>query len=575
MSETSLVKKDLLSQLLYEAEAYRKFEDIERLVEGGLDLSVLPIQPLYVALQTTSSDQIAQILPKLSGEQRQALRDIDLWDKDELDTKAAMHWLEIYSKCPSDDVKFEYARSEDFLLSVKNQMTVQTFDVEDPLYPDNDNYFLTEDNLLLIEYPEDFTLVQELKDMVKLLYSGMGVEYAYTFLFKMIVDSYQIMEENNYNEKVERLRDFGFVDHFQALEYDAPFFQLEQLDNFIQNKKTATGTISSTASFQSLHASSLTSYQAGMDKIKEALAKVQDEKRQQYLHFNFIRLVNAQMTLRGALKGGSVAMAKVGNRAKQNLDLGFDYVLSKLSKEEGEQIFSRFDFLDLFKIGQSLIEISKKKVKVALSKTPFDSHDLSYFLGMYWNSLLENSEEETAKFKFDGSSKASEIDNLEVYRLWNSSLDTLISAFPYVQMFFKSLEKLKADNLLNDEFYLNYEVDNIDFEAIMISSLINFVGEHYQENVAGKMGITISELKDFYHKYFNKNGNEYLIKGEEDLILREKISLFVEKFGLALIPHFDKYLYQILLEQMNGYEIDSMDTEEFRHIGGPILLNSK
>lgn len=575
MTENNLVKKDLLSQLFYEAEAYRRFEDIEKLVEGGLDLSVLPIQPLYVALQNTSSEQIAQILPKLSVEQRQALRDIDIWDKDEIDPKAALRWLEIYSQCPSDDVKFEYARSEDFLLSMKNQIIIQTFDVEDPLYPDSDNYFLTEDNLLLIEYPEDFPLVQELKEMVKLLYSGMGVEYAYSFLFKMVVDSYQIMEENNYEEKVERLRDFGFVDHFQALEYDAPFFQIEQLDHFISNKKSATGSIGTMASFQSLHSSSLTSYQSGMEKIKEALSKVTDEKRQQFLHFNFIRLANAQMTLRGALRGGSVAMTKVGNRTKQNLELGFDYVLSKLSKEEGEKIFDRFDFLDIFKVGQSLIEISKKKVKVALAKTPFDSHELSYFLGMYWNALLENSEEETAKFKFDGSSKATEINNLEIYRLWNASLETLIVAFPFVQMFFKSLEKLKAENLLNDEFYLNYEVDNIDFEAIMISSFINFVGEHYNESSAGKMGVTLTELKKFYHAFFRKNGEEYLIKGEEDPVLKQKLMAFVEKFGFSQIPNFERYLNQILLEQMNGYEIDSMDDEEFQHIGGPIILNAK
>lgn len=575
MTENNLVKKDLLSQLFYEAEAYRRFEDIEKLVEGGLDLSVLPIQPLYVALQNTSSEQIAQILPKLSVEQRQALRDIDIWDKDEIDPKAALRWLEIYSQCPSDDVKFEYARSEDFLLSMKNQIIIQTFDVEDPLYPDSDNYFLTEDNLLLIEYPEDFPLVQELKEMVKLLYSGMGVEYAYSFLFKMVVDSYQIMEENNYEEKVERLRDFGFVDHFQALEYDAPFFQIEQLDHFISNKKSATGSIGTMASFQSLHSSSLTSYQSGMEKIKEALSKVTDEKRQQFLHFNFIRLANAQMTLRGALRGGSVAMTKVGNRTKQNLELGFDYVLSKLSKEEGEKIFDRFDFLDIFKVGQSLIEISKKKVKVALAKTPFDSHELSYFLGMYWNALLENSEEETAKFKFDGSSKATEINNLEIYRLWNASLETLIVAFPFVQMFFKSLEKLKAENLLNDEFYLNYEVDNIDFEAIMISSFINFVGEHYNESSAGKMGVTLTELKKFYHAFFRKNGEEYLIKGEEDPVLKQKLMAFVEKFGFSQIPNFEGYLNQILLEQMNGYEIDSMDDEEFQHIGGPIILNAK
>jgi len=100
----SMVKKDLLSQLLYEAQAYKKFEDIEKLVDSGLDLSMIPIQPLYVSLQTTSTDQIAQVIPKLSSDQRQALRDIDLWQKDNLDPESIYHWFEIYSKCEDDSV---------------------------------------------------------------------------------------------------------------------------------------------------------------------------------------------------------------------------------------------------------------------------------------------------------------------------------------------------------------------------------------------------------------------------------------------------------------------------------------
>jgi hypothetical protein len=142
-----------------------------------------------------------------------------------------------------------------------------------------------------------------------------------------------------------------------------------------------------------------------------------------------------------------------------------------------------------------------------------------------------------------------------------------------VNTFFNSLEKLKSEGLLNDQFYLNYEVDNIDFEAIMISSFINFAGGHFQESSAGKMGVTISELKTFYQKFFTKSGQEYLIKGEEDPILRERTVLFIEKFGLDQIPRFDKYLYQIMIEQLNGYEIEGMSEEDFKHIGGPILLN--
>jgi Family of unknown function (DUF6178) len=570
----SEIKKDLLSQLLYEAQAYKKFEDIERLVESGMDLSMIPIQPLYVSLQQTSSDQIAQILPKLSSEQRQALRDIDLWQKDEIDPNAAYHWIDIYSKVSDDKVILEFVKSEDFLLSMKNQFIVQTFDVEDPMYPDEDNYFLTEDNQLLIEYPEDFTMVTELKEMIRRLYADVGVENAYAFLFKMVVDSYQIMEEEAYEEKKERLRDFGFVDYFDALQYNAPFMKEGLVDDFIKNKKGLTAELDAVSANQSLHATSLIPYQSGMDGLKAGLEKVNDEKRQQFLHFNFVRLVNARMTLEDALKHGSLAMTKVGNQTRQCLELGFEYTLSKLEPSKQDKVFELFDFVDLYKIGHSLIEINKRKIKKALADTPFEKDDVTYFLGMYWNSFLENSHEEVAKYKFDGSSKPLEIRDLQSFSLWSGASETFTTALPFIFQFFKTIEHLKSEGLLNDNFYLNYEVDNIDFEAIMVSSFINFVGGHYNEETAGKMGVTVSELKNFYHMFFTKNGEEYLIKGEEDPILREKSVHFIQKFGLQMIPRFDKYLYQILVEQLNGYEIDSMDEEEFKHIGGPILLNN-
>lgn len=564
------IKKDLLSQLLYEAQSYKKFEDIEKLVEAGMDLSSIPIQPLYVSLQNTSSDQVAQILPKLSSEQRQALRDIDLWQKDVLDFQAAFRWIEIYARCEDDEVVMEYITSEDFLLSLKNQFNVSTFDAEEPEYPEGNNYFLTEDNQLLIEYPEDFQLVEELKSFMRRLYGELGVENAYAFLFKMVVDSYQIMEEGVYQEKIERLREFGFVDYFEALAYQSPFIKLSQIDDFIKNKKAYTGSLDPLSANQSLHASSLVPYQSGLDSLKTALDQVDNEKRQQFLHFNFVRLVNARMTLEDALKHGSTAMGRVGNQTKQCLELGFEYVQSKLSKGH---IFDSFDFVDLYKVGHSLIEISKKNIKKAMASTPFEQEDFGYFLGMYWNAFLENSHEDVAKYKFDGSSKALEIKDLHSFTLWNQAAETFIEALPFIQTFFVTLEKLKTEGLLNDQFYLNYEVDNIDFEAIMISSFMNFVGGHYQEESAGKMGVTISELKNFYHQFFTKQGQEYLIKGEEDPKLRERTHQFMKKFGLETIVSFDRYLYQIMLEQLNGYEIDGMTEEDFKHIGGPILLN--
>ncbi len=567
-------RNDLLSHLLYEADAYKNFEDIEKLVEAGMDLSMIPVQPIFVAIQSTSIDQVAHLLPRLSSEQRQALRDLDLWTKDELNSFQAMYWLNVYSKCGSEDVRLEYFKSEDFLLSIKNKCVIQTFDAEDPMYPDNDNYFLTEDHQLLIEYPEDFELVNELKDAVKLLYSDLGPENAYAFLFKMVVDSYLIMEESVFSEKKERLRELGFIDYFEALEHEVTFGQVEQIEKFIKSKRSITGDIDSKSANQSLHSYSLSPYQKGMDDIKTELEKVALDKRKKYLHFNFIRLVNSKMTLDDALKKGSLAMTKSGQKTKQRLELGFDYLKHHVSSSNLITLFDLFDFFDLYKIGNSLIEILKKKIKKTIAQSPFESDEFSYFLGLYWNAYLENSFEDISKYKFDGSSVALEINNIKSYELWIEASETLLASLPFIQTFFKSFLKLKEDGHLNDLFYLNYEVDNIDFESIIISSFINFVGGHYNKETSGKMGVSVGELKSFYEKFFNKNGEEYLIKGEEDPILQKETVNFIQQFGLDQVPGFDKYLYQIMVEQLNGYEIDTMGPEDFKHVGGPIILNN-
>lgn len=567
-----MTKRDLLSQLLSESQSYKRFEDIEKLVEKGDDLSVIPLQPLFVSLKNSSSDQIAQILPKLSPEQRQGLRDVDIWKKDELDPAEAMHWLDVYMRVQDDAVALEYAKSEDFLLTLKNQFTIATFDVEDPMYPEHDNYFLTEDNLLLIEYPEDFSQVGELKTLIRRLYHEMGVEAAYAFLFKMVVDSYSSMEEENYGQKLERLRDYGFVDYYEALATNAHFISLTEIERFVDQKKSLTPELDQNSQNQNLHASTLMIYQNGMDDIRRSLENVADEKRFHFLQFNFVRLVNSRLALEDALKSGSLAMSKVGEATKACLELGFDFVTLRRGSESSP--FLDFDFSEIYKIGRSLLEIEKKSLKKTLGSSDFEQESSQFFLGSYWNALIENTFGEITKYKFDGSSTAKTVSDMKTYASWKNSLESLREALPFVQGFYRTLEKLKQDELLQDDFYLNYAVSDIDFEAIMISSLINFLGGNLSPDARGKMGVTLPELKAFYGKYFVKNGSEYLLRGESEE-LSSGLQSFTEQFGMTKIPHFPSYLYQVLVEQMNGYEIDEMVPEDFQHIGGPILLNQK
>ena len=569
---TEMTKRDLLSQLLSESQSYKRFEDIEKLVEKGDDLSVIPLQPLFVSLKNSTSDQIAQILPKLSPEQRQGLRDVDIWKKDELDPAEAMHWLDVYLRVEDDTVALEYVKSEDFLLTLKNQFTISTFDVEDPMYPEHDNYFLTEDNLLLIEYPEEFTQVSELKALIRQLYREEGVENAYAFLFKMVADSYSVMEEENYSQKLERLRDYGFVDYYEALASNAHFGTLSEIERFVDQKKALTPVIDQNSQNQNLHASTLMVYQSGMDDIRKSLESVADEKRFHFLQFNFVRLVNSRLTLEDALKSGSLAMSKVGEATKACLELGFDFVIRRRGPENSP--FLDFDFSELYKIGRSLLEIEKKSLKKAISASDFENEASQAFLGSYLNALIENTFDEITKYKFDGSSAARVVSDMKTFESWRASLQTLKDSIPFIQGFYRSLENLKREELLQDEFYLNYTVSDIDFEAIMISSLINFLGGSLSPEARGKMGVTVSELKSFYQKYFTKNGAEYLLNAEGEE-LKTGLKNFTEQFGMTSIPDFPRYLSQILVEQMNGYEIDDMDAEDYQHVGGPILLSQK
>ncbi|MBG59069.1 MAG: hypothetical protein CMJ16_01285, partial [Peredibacter sp.] len=216
-------KKNLLAKIIYEARSYKSFEDIEKLVETGLDLSNVPLQPLYVSLLSTSSEQVASILPKLSTKQRQALLDLDLWKRDAVDVFSFEYWLEVYSKTKEDELIKEFVNNEDFLLYLKSRVNIHTFDVEDPQYPDHDNYFLTDDMLLLIEYSQDYAYANELKYFVRHLYDSMGVENAYSMLFKLINESFSYLQETEYTNKKERLREFGFVDYYDARESLHPF----------------------------------------------------------------------------------------------------------------------------------------------------------------------------------------------------------------------------------------------------------------------------------------------------------------------------------------------------------------
>lgn len=569
-------KKNLLTNILYEAKSYNNFEDIERLVEKGMDLSNVPLQPLYVSLLQAPSEQLANVLPKLSSEQRQAILDLDLWNRDTVDVFNFEYWLEVYSKCKDDSIVKEFVENEDFLLYLKSRVNVHTFDAEDPEYPDHDNYFLTDDSLLLFEYADDYQYGNELRYFIRHYYDSLGVENAYTSLFKLINESFSYLQETEYVNKKERLREFGFVDYFDAKESLHPFLSFKSLDKFILEKKKLSANIDSKARNQSLHSSALVPFDKEMENILGELAKVTSESRKQYLHFNFVRLINSTITLNNALRGGRVELSKIGKGTKAALELGLQYARSIRTFEEDESVFDYLDFGEVYKVGSTLWDLNRRRLKKGDRALAMSEEERVEFLGQWWSAFLENSFAQVPQVKSYGVGRHPQaVDDLNSYAFWTSQVKTYQSLAPFIGAFYQAFKKLKEESKLNDQFYLNYEVENIDYEALILSSFINHaLGNFQKDGSANKMGLAISELKKFLKTHFTISKGEYQLKSQEDLGLSKALTSFQKSFGLESVDGFDQYLYSVLYEHLSGYEFETLDDEDFAHVGGPVLLNT-
>ena len=578
MSETPKkpYKNDPLTLLMKESDAYNHLDQIEKYVESSTDLSVLPVQPVYLALRKLPLEKVAEYLPKFSKEQREVFMDIDLWQKDEIDIEHFTFWLQAYSLVESDEVKKDFVTSEQFLLFLKSRFNVWTFDAEDPNYPDHDNYFLTDDNMLLLEFDENFPYVDEARSLIRQLYFELGVENAYTFLFKMVSDSFLTLQEEEYQLRKERMRDYGFVDYMEALETENPFINIDFLNLFIRKKTPATGGIDEVSKNQNLHNSSLVAFKDHFKKVIDELLLVSDQKRADFLQFNFVRLINARLESQGSLKKGSVAMTRTGAQTKNLVLLGFNYIKSTdlLESTPDEGIFTLFSFSDLYKIGNSLIKFNLKDLKKALAASDFEG-DKETFLGDYWNDFLDNSFDVPTKFHAPKDDSAKTIIEFVEYQMWTYKTKTLVQLLPFAKKFHETLDALKKENRLMDSFYLNYTVEDIDFEALLLSNFANFYLSSFNEVNShvpnGKLGLTIDEYKVFSQGIISSDEGKFILTPE----LFKKIQKFSETYGLNQVFDFNNYLQDLLKSQMEGYDLAHMDEEDYKHIGGPIILNMK
>lgn len=560
---------DLLRSLFLESQSYESLDQVMTLIEEGKQLSAVPIVPLYVCTLNASTHELASILPLMSPEQRSVLCSLDLWHRDQVRTDTFERWIAAYASCESDEVRNEFEDSPQFSLFLKARLAIATFDEEDPQYPEHDHFFLTDDHLLLIEYDENFAFASELKFLLKDIYTHYGVEQAYAQLFKITVDSFSIAQEDEYQRKKEDLRDYGMIDYYEALELLSPLVSQSFVDHEIKKRKLClTPDLEPLSLNECLAQSSLVPFTKEMQEISVELSKVQSVKRQNYLRFNFIRLINSTLVFHDVLSLGKVAMSRQGKETLSYLKLGLSYLQNNQEVAlHPEGFFALFDFIDLYRFGLTLCRDVQAQLKKALKAQQLEEDQ--GFLGQRLNSFVDHSFLSPPEFG-DLYEKNKLVQSFELFEVWKQQTKDVVEFLPFIGAIFKAFCEIKSSGQLQDSFYMNYNVDDIDFESIILGQMINFILGHFEGNHQKKLGITLKDFKQFFHKM----GILEMTYEQPTPQLQEGVKNFIEHYGMINAGGSYDYLIGLFKDHLQGYDFQSMEDQEFKHVGGPVFLQN-
>ncbi|MCB9091662.1 MAG: hypothetical protein H6621_08490 [Halobacteriovoraceae bacterium] len=551
-----------LKNYLQESSAYRTLEDIEKLNDEHENLTWVPMLPLYFSLKEGTEDQIVETLPKLDQKQRQSLIDIDGWDKDSFDIYALDRWCALLSYTKNVEVIDEFVRSNDFKLYLKGRFNIYTFDVENPLYPDHDNFFTTDDDSFLFEFESDFKFVDEVKYLIKNLYASLGVEKANEEILTLISDSFLVLQEEAYDSKKDRLRDFGYVDYFEALELKQ-CLGTKALSAFIKSKlqnKGLSPQLENEELNQTHFAKVVSSFQVNFESILDELELVEDEKRMDYLQFNFNRLINATLVLSNAFKNEEISTGSVGEQSKQRINLALSYLKARFFNQLGNQsTFEYFDFYDLYLIGNSLLESSWKQLKHWLLKYNFTDKN-KYFLGDRFNLFIEDIEANGFKIRQNGRLEV--IDDFERYQIFQNQLDLVFNLVPIVDKFRVIVTEIKRTKR-SKSFFRNYAVSELDFEAIILTQFANYTLGNFKKKNKKKYSLLDTEFYRFFREIYREE--KY----------KEKLHEFLNFSGLDIIDGIAHYLQDIVNDHIGYIEDSELESIDLHYISGFLILNQK
>ena len=522
---------------------------LEQYLDSGKQLSAIALWPLYFIIRNGTSNEISRAMPLLSVTQREFLIDLDCWDKQDYDLESFEKWMGIFYTTQDIKLCAELVTSDNFKLYLKGKFNLYTFENEHPVYPDHDNFFITDDFSFLIEYEEKFKSVDELKYLLSNFYAQLGVEKAQLELMTIISESYFDIQEAEYNLKRDRLDDVGYVDYYEALKANQ-ILGMKKIEQLIKSRLTHSY-LSSEARIEQnneeYEIQKTNKFESIEDQIKSELIEVEDPKILKFLPIDYIRTLNARFALNSSLKKEDKDLMTDSLETQGHISLGFDYLKDYLkSQDDQRNIFEFFSFKDLALIGRSLIEHQIVLMKKVLKR--FDLSHEDHFIGDFFIIFLQDLFDMNRKIKMNGEIQT--ITTLEKYQYFKDKSDLLLDLASLMKTFKQELVSFK------DLRYLNYTLDEIDFEALLLTRYLKFQLRIDSNNY----GVSKEDFQNFI-----RNPN---------LINKEAIKNFIESYKLDIVDKIELYLEEILIDHFGHLMKDGINVSELKFTSGVLIKNN-
>ena len=201
-----------------------------------------------------------------------------------------------------------------------------------------------------------------------------------------------------------------------------------------------------------------------------------DERSRDFIRMQISNLITGMIAIDGTMKKKLKQLQNKIDDCFSYLNLSVEYLCSKrLFPKQG--LFCVYSPSEVYLIGLTLISNEQNKVKKLVDKYLPLKVD-AIFLGKYWSDFIQVSKEGKISFTSFRGCETIALNSLKNYQDYAQSVKTFSEILPFAIGFLKTFKNLKQN--LRDDFYRNYLVEEIDFEAIMLSSFINNVLRVYK-----------------------------------------------------------------------------------------------